>query len=365
MRHTNHVTRRLGLGSVAALAVLCAGAASAQEAPPRRRVFPVPVLGYTPETSLFLGLAVVGVTSPGGSGPATRPSTGLVTAMYTLKRQYSVSFYGDRWTTGDRWHLTFETWLSRFPSYYHGLGAVATDTSETYTPQTLAFTAAAQRRVAPHLFAGVGYAIRRQRLVEMAPGGRLAPGTVAGSRGGTSTGLSVDGVWDTRDVIYRTQRGVYARLALGTSGGALGGSYAYRRLNADVRGYRAVRRGVVLAAQAVVDAVDGTVPFELLPKLGGQNVLRGFTEPRFRDDAMAAAHVEVRAPLRGIVSLAAFVGAGAVAPSVGDLAAARKRVAGGLGLRFLLDRNEGLQLRVDYAVARGAGGLYVAAGDAF
>ena len=350
---------------LAALAVLCAGTSSAQEAPPRRRVFPVPVLGYTPETSLLVGLAIVGVTSPGGAGPATRPSTGLVTAMYTLKHQYSISLFGDRWTAGDRWHLTVETWLSRFPSYFHGIGGKATDSSETYTPQTLAFTAAAQRRVAPHLFAGAGYAIRRQRLVETEAGGRLAPGTVAGSRGGTSAGVTVDGVWDTRDVIYRTQRGVYARLALGTAGGALGGSFAYRRLNADVRGYRAVRRGVVLAAQAVVDAVDGTVPFEMLPRLGGQNVLRGFTEPRFRDDAMAAAHVEVRAPLRGIVSLVAFGGVGAVAPSLGDLADARRRVAGGLGLRLLLDRNEGLQLRVDYAVARGAGGLYIAAGDAF
>jgi hypothetical protein len=40
-------------------------------------------------------------------------------------------------------------------------------------------------------------------------------------------------------------------------------------------------------------------------------------------------------------------------------------VAGGLGLRLVLDRNAGLQLRIDYAVAKGGGGLYIAAGDAF
>jgi len=358
------VTTRSVLGALA-LAVLCTGAVRAQDEPSRHRVFPVPILGYTPETSLLLGIAVVGVTSPGDAGPETRPSTGLATATYTLKSQYSASLWGERWTSGDRWHLTVETWISRVPSYYHGIGGDATDTSETYTPQTAALIATVQRRVARHLFAGVGYAVRHARMVETEPGGRLADGVVPGSRGGTTSSLLVDGVWDSREAIYRTQRGLFARLALATSGGALGGKFDFLRMTADVRSYRALRPGVVLAAQAMVDAVSGTVPFELLPKLGGQNLLRGFTEPRFRDEAMAAAQVEVRAPLRGIVSWAAFVGAGSVASTLARLDDERSRVAGGLGLRFLLDRNEGLQLRVDYALARGGGGLYVAAGDAF
>jgi len=122
---------------------------------------------------------------------------------------------------------------------------------------------------------------------------------------------------------------------------------------------------VVVAAQAVMDATDGTVPFELLPRLGGQNVLRGFTEPRFRDGAMGAAQFEVRAPLKGIVNVVAFGGAGAAGRSVGAIPDAPLRVAGGLGLRLVLDGNAGLQLRIDYAVAKGGGGLYVAAGDAF
>jgi hypothetical protein len=347
----------------AALALLGTGTLHAQDAP-RSRIFPVPVLGYTPETSVMFGVALVGVVPGDPGGAPTRPSTGLLTAVYTLKRQYQLSLDFDRWTAGNRWHFTSSTGVERYPSQFHGIGAAATDTSETYTPQHLTLAAAAQRRVAPHLFVGAGYALRHTRMVEVEPLGRLAPGTIAGSRGGTAAVLTVDGVRDSRDALYRTRRGGYLRLAYGIAARALGADHAYRRYTADLRGYRAAGR-VVLGAQAVLDATDGAVPFELLPRLGGQSILRGYTGPRFVDGAMSAAQVEVRGPLWGVVSLVAFGGAGATAPSLRSIPDAALRVAGGLGIRLLVDRANGLQLRVDYALAKGGGGLYIAAGDAF
>jgi hypothetical protein len=333
----------------------------------RRRIFPVPVLGYTPETSLMFGAALVGV-APGapdttGRSP-TRPTTVLLTAVYTFKRQYQLNVELDRWTAGNRWHLAGAAGMERFPTQFHGIGASATDTSETYTPQHLILWAAAQRRVAPHLYAGLGYRLNHTRMVEMEPLGRLAPGTVTGSRGGTEAMLTLDGVWDSRDLLYMTRRGGYLRLAFGFADPMLGGDHTWRRYTADLRGYRAAG-SVVLAAQAVVDATDGTVPFEQLPRLGGQNLLRGYTGPRFLDGAMSAAQAEARVPLTSVVSAVAFAGVGATAPSLRSVADAPWRLAGGAGIRLLLDRANGLQLRVDYAFAKGGGALYVAAGDAF
>jgi hypothetical protein len=355
-------TERLLL--VAAITMLWAPALDAQTAG-RRRVFPVPVLGYAPETSLLFGVALVGVASADTAGPATRPSTALLTAVYTLKRQYQLEVALDHWTTGDNWHVTGDAILERFPSEFYGIGAQATDTSEIYTPQRLTLMAGAQRRVMRHLFIGAGYAFRHSRMVETATGGRLAPGTIPGSRGGTEAVLTVEGVWDTRDVLYRTRRGGYLRLAYGLADRVVGADHSYRRYTADARAYRSVGAEAVIAAQATVDATDGTVPFDLLPHLGGSSILRGFAVPRYTDGAMSAAQLEVRAPLRGFLSVVAFGGAGATAPSVRTIPDAALRVAGGLGLRILLDRKEGLQLRLDYAFAKGGGGFYVAAGDAF
>ena len=354
---------------VGSLALFVAAAASAQEAPgrdapPRLRIFPVPVLGYTPETSLMFGVAVVGVLSGPATAEPTRPSTALFTGVYTLKKQFQLGLDLDHWTVGNRWHLTTSTGVERFPTQFHGLGAASTDTSETYTPQHLTLSVSAQRRIARHLYVGAGYWLRHTRMVEVEPLGRLAPGTVVGSRGGTEAALTVDGVWDSRDLLYMTRRGGYLRLSFGLAGRALGGEHAWRRYTGDLRGYRAVGR-VVLAAQAVVDATDGTVPFEQLPHLGGPNILRGYTSPRFVDGAMSAAQAEVRVPVHSLVSVVVFGGLGGTAPSLRAITDAPLRVAGGLGGRLLLDRANGLQLRVDYAFAKGGGGLYVAAGDAF
>jgi hypothetical protein len=341
------------------------GSGSGEQAAHRRRLFPVPVLGYAPETSLLFGVALVGVVSADPAGPATRPTTALLTAVYTLKRQYQLELMLDHWSVGDRWHAAADVIVERFPSLFHGIGATATDTSEVYTPQRLALTISAQRRVAGHVFVGAGYAIRHSRMAETETGGRLAPGTIPGSRGGTEAQVSAEGVVDTRDVLYRTQRGAFLRVAYGVAGPALGGTHAFRRYTADARAYRRVGGTVVIAGQAIVDATDGTVPFDLLPHLGGSGILRGFTVPRFTDGAMGAGQLEVRAPLTGIVSWVVFGGAGAVAPSARGLVDARLRAAGGGGIRLLLDRREGLQIRLDYAVARGGGGFYIAAGDAF
>jgi hypothetical protein len=53
--------------------------------------------------------------------------------------------------------VTGDAIVERYPSEFYGLGAQATDTSETYTPQRLTLTATAQRRVMRHLFVGAGY----------------------------------------------------------------------------------------------------------------------------------------------------------------------------------------------------------------
>ncbi len=346
------------------LAALASSALSAQTAR-RTRVFPVPVAGYAPETSLMLGAAVVGVVSQEPAEAPRRPSTAVLTAIYTLKNQYLAELALDHWTPGNAWHLTGYLGVERYPSRFHGIGSQSTDTSEVYTPQLLILLAGAQRQIARHLYAGASYGLRHARMVETAAGGRLAPGTIPGSRGGTEAILTAQVEWDSRDALYRTRSGTYLRLAFGVAGGALGGEHPYRRYTADARWFRGLGEATVLAAQVVVDATDGTVPFDQLPRLSGSAILRGYTVPRYVDGAVSAGQVELRAPLRGIVSWVLFGGAGATGASVRALPDATWRAAGGAGIRLLLDRNNGLQLRFDYALAAEGGAFYVSAGDAF
>jgi Omp85 superfamily domain len=64
---------------------------------------------------------------------------------------------------------------------------------------------------------------------------------------------------------------------------------------------------------------DNSVPFYMLPSLGGSNTLRGYNDYRFHDRQMLVINAESRWALLSHVDAAAFVDAGNVAARVGDL----------------------------------------------
>jgi hypothetical protein len=64
---------------------------------------------------------------------------------------------------------------------------------------------------------------------------------------------------------------------------------------------------------------DDTIPFYLLPSLGGANTLRAYTEYRFHDRNMVVANAEARVALFTHVDAALFVDAGNVAARFADL----------------------------------------------
>src|SRR2546430_16469121 len=81
--------------------------------------------------------------------------------------------------------------------------------------------------------------------------------------------------------------------------------------------------------QGVLQGAWGTVPFQLLPGLGGDG-LRAYEDNRWRDRVLARGQVEWRQGLFWRLGGVAFAAAGAVAPSGGALrdsppATARRR----------------------------------------
>jgi len=74
-----------------------------------------------------------------------------------------------------------------------------------------------------------------------------------------------------------------------------------------------------------------SVPFYLLPSLGGGNTLRGYHDYRFHDRDLLLASAECRWALFGDVDGAAFFDAGNVASRAGDLNL--KKTSWGAGVR--------------------------------
>jgi outer membrane protein assembly factor BamA len=329
----------------------------------RHSVVALPAVFYSPETRLGGGAAAMHAFR--GSSDA-RPITNGAILFYTQNRQVTAGVSTDAWLDGARHHVTASVGYSRFPNKFYGIGNMtpASD-SESYTPRAFAMEAAAERRVARGIYLGVGGEFADGRLVETEAGGTLATGSIRGSDGGRVSGLGLTLSYDTRDNVVAAERGSYARVSARRYATFLASDYDFTSLRLDVRHYDTFAGHHVIATQASWSAASGEVPFDRLPKLGGQNLLRGYFEGRYRDRQYVAAQAEYRTPTWRRVGLAAFAGAGEVAPRFGALTLDGLHAAAGAGLRVLLSRQERLALRLDFGAGGGSSGMYVTVGEAF
>jgi hypothetical protein len=110
-------------------------------------------------------------------------------------------------------------------------------------------------------------------------------------------------------------------------------------------------------------AARSSVPFYLLPALGGSHTVRGFAPARFRDHNMWVANLEYRRSVFMFVDAAVFVDAGQVFYETEDLALGSTEFGYGVGFiarvgRFALGR-------MDIARSREGFQLYLRAGATF
>jgi outer membrane protein assembly factor BamA len=190
---------------------------------------------------------------------------------------------------------------------------------------------------------------------------------VPGAENGSIIGLGVVLTRDTRNNIVFPRRGGLHRLSATLYDELLGSDFDFGLYELDLRGYFPVFSSHVVALRAVGRASSGSPPFDLQPQLGGDVLLRGYFQGRFRDRHLMAFQGEYRAPLVWRIGVASFVAAGQVAGALGDFGFDRFKLSAGGGLRFQLSEQEGLNIRADYGWGFdvGSGGFYLSLGEAF
>jgi hypothetical protein len=146
-------------------------------------------------------------------------------------------------------------------------------------------------------------------------------------------------------------------------------AYSFNRVDVDLRQWvsflseRRVLFGRVFASTADNDA-DQTVPFYLMPTLGGNDSLRGFRDYRFRGPHALLLQGEYRFEIWSGLDAALFYDAGKVALRRGDLDFKDLESNYGFGFRFNTDH--GTILRIDTALgSRDGAHLWVVFGGTF
>ncbi len=329
-------------------------------------LIPIPIYFYTPETKSGFGAMAAYYFRTCEECPGTHPSAISAIGIYTTRKQTSALLAADLYLGGGRYRLQAALGYARFPDTFWGVGNETPDSNEEdFTPRTVQANLALQKRIAPHWYVGglIGFADRK--LVETVDGGLLHSGAIPGSRDGHVVSVGALALHDSRDHTVFPRRGAQLRYELALFDDAVGSDYSFVSHTIDLRGYRKAIGSSVLALRSVALLTTATPPFDLLPGVGGDTLLRGYYAGRYRDRELLAAQAEIRAPGVWRIGWVAFASAGQVAHAAEEFRLADFRLSGGVGLRILFNEAEGLNLRADVGFGEGTSGFYLGIGEVF
>jgi len=375
-------SRAAALATTLAAAVAFEGAARAEEPAPdeapkkaddegRWTLFPV--ISSAPETSLMLGGLTMYHFRVGGPARAMangkmprRSSVGLV-AAYTFKNQFLFSFFPSLYLQGETWNIGANLEALRFPDTFYAVGRdSAEDSAEDFTQRSFAGAVQVTHTVVSSVRAGGEVAVAHATLTEVESGGLLDTDQVPGSDGGLLVAIGPTISWDDRDQDMAPRTGSLYQLTAHWFPSALGSDFDFADVTLDARHYFPITGEHVFALQGYAHFSRGDVPFQRMAHLGGSNALRGYFAGRYIDRHMIAAQAEYRLPVYWRIGATLFAGIGDVARTVGDFDPSDPKYAGGFGIRFALNKKDGVNLRFDFALSGDQDfAFYLSLGEAF
>ncbi|HLP04437.1 MAG TPA: BamA/TamA family outer membrane protein [Paludibacter sp.] len=302
----------------------------------------LPFASYQQETSVAPGMAYGYYFK---SKDLSRISSITGSAVYTFLNQFTFNITPKIFFDSNKWYLYSNLSVRNYPDYYFGVGNKPAGIKQAYTSRNFSLLLQPQYAVSKNLLFGVSLSVRSEWLMSDTFGQYGGEGWKPFSQ--LNIGLLT--AFDSRDNQFYPQKGIFAKMFFTTSKEVWGISYPIQEFSVDYRQYLPLFGSHVLAWQAVFDGVysDRAIPFQLLPTLGGRDMLRGFRQGMYRDNVLALAQAEYRIPVCKRLKAAVFCSAGDVVNSA-DCEVYKLKVAYGAGLRYRLN-DARVHLRFDFA----------------
>lgn len=340
--------------------------------PPKKQrnvgVLPVPTIGFAPETRLSFGavaLFTLRFWKP-AKDSTTRLSSAKAEVTYTINKQLIGEVGWNLFTRQNKTSFDGIVGIDKFPENYWGIGAALPKSNVERVDMTrLEVEARGLRMLHNNVYLGMRAQMQHVFRVVADSGGLIATLKPPGYAGGFSMGLGPAFSWDTRDNPLNPRKGTYLSLSALGFGKFVGSQFAFTRTEADFRQFLRPFPKHVLALQYYALLQTGTPPFRLLALLGSDREMRGYYQGRYREQNLMAFQAEYRLPLFWRIGLTAFAGAGEVWNWNQPYRMEVFKFTTGGGLRFLMDKKDNVNLRIDYAIGNGTTGFYFAFGEAF
>lgn len=329
------------------------------------RILGLPILFYLPETRLGFGGAGFFSFKTNRNDTTLRPSQINLGAAYTLEKQILSYIDYDVWAANNKINLHGELGYYHFFYYFWGVGEEPRQ-QESFVVNFPRIRFEGYYEISDGLFLGPKYTYDFFDIVEREEGGRLIDNNYPGSDGGGISGIGLTSKYDTRDNNFYPTKGYNSILSYEYFSEAYGSDFNYHLIWANFIKYFDLGEDRVIGVNAYGRFSNGEVPFFHMSQVGGSNRMRGYYEGFHRDNHKIGWEVEYRTPLFWRFGLSLFAGNAVVADKVSRFKTRNLNTAAGAGLRFKLDEERKINLRLDFGVTSDrTTGFYFTIGEAF
>lgn len=333
----------------------------------------LPAIGYTLTTS-FVATLSGNVAFRLDSN--ARISTITSSVAYTAKKQLSFPLESNIWTRHDNYNLVGDIHFMKYPQDTYGLGSNSSiDNDDKMDYNYIRFYEIVLRKITSEFFAGAGYIVDwHYNITEQGIPGVVTDYEKYGPLSSTtSTGFTLNGLFDTRDNPVNPQSGFYASAQFRDNLASLGSTANWQSLILDVRKYvrfPAESRNIWAFWSYDWLVLGGKPPYLDLPATNWDTYSstgRGYIQGRFRGTKMVYGESEYRFPLTGDGLFGAVVFLNGESFSSIPRSKLQSIQPGfGSGLRVKLNKSSKTNLDVDYGFGeQGSKGLFINIAELF
>jgi len=226
------------------------------------RVVALPALGFSPETSLELGLRVFSLYHARQDTTVNRLSELVLYSFVTLRAQFGLQFENADYTDRNQYFLLGRAHFQQFPLLFFGIGPTAgSERLALVNATSLQIRQRLLRQVRGNFYAGPQIDFQTVGNVQIdAEQGQTLPALVGG--GAMTLGLGLTLVYDSRANVLNVRRGEFLEVGGLTYRPALGSEFAYQNFILDGRIFRPLgRSNRVLSGQVFGQVMRGNLPF--------------------------------------------------------------------------------------------------------
>jgi Omp85 superfamily domain len=334
----------------------------------------LPAVGYT--LTNRAALTLTGNAAFRGDSTA-RMSTIQSSVTYTENKQFSVPLETNIWTKGNKYNLVGDIHFMKYPQASFGLGTnswIGNVDSMQYN--YIRFYEIVYRQITTNFFAGAGYIIDwRYNITDVNTRAPILSDyeKYGPQSSSTSTGFTLNALYDTRDNSINAYKGFYAMATYRNNLTFMGSNSNWQSAIIDVRKYFNFPEGSrnVLALWNYEWLIlKGKPPYLDLPATEWDTYSstgRGYIQGRFRGDEMVDLESEYRFPLsaNGLFGAVIFVN-GESFSGLNSHRLQSVQPGWGVGLRVKLNKTSRTNVAIDYGFGeQGSNGLFVNIAELF